>query len=72
MTGGRLTTAYADGFGRWHVTAPGTGTVKAQRERARRAIAREVRARQGDQRPVIRLGSTPRSVDGMRKWTEQA
>lgn len=65
---------YADGYGLWHAVVPAVGSVKAQRERARRAIAREVRARQGDQRPVIRLADVP-AVCGraaVREWREAA
>lgn len=61
---------YADGFGRWHAVIADVGTLKAQRERARRAIAREVKARQGDQRPVILLSATPAAENGSRTWCE--
>jgi hypothetical protein len=67
---------YADGFGRWHAVVPAVGSVGAQRERARRAIAAEVRARQYGQRPVIRLGATPpalpRRGSPIRVWAEAA
>lgn len=66
---------YADGFGLWHAVVPAVGSVKAQRERARRAIAREVRAREANQRPVIRLADTPPAIAGraaVREWREAA
>lgn len=66
---------YADGYGLWHAVVPAVGTVKAQRERARRAIAREVRQHQGDQRPVIRMADTPPAIAGraaVREWREAA
>ncbi len=50
---------YADGYGMWHAVVPATGSVPAQRRRARRAIAAQVRQRQGEQGVVIRLGGTP-------------
>lgn len=50
---------YADGFGRWHAVVPTVGSIPAQRERARRAIRAEVKVRQGDQHPVIRVAPTP-------------
>lgn len=63
---------FADGYGLWHAIVPTTGSVKAQRERARRAIATQVRVRQGDQRPVIRLDQTPPAQrDGTRTWSER-
>ena len=64
---------YADGFGLWHAVVPAIGTVRAQRERARRAIAQEVCARQGDQDPLIRLSPVPPIVvqrSAVRVWQE--
>jgi hypothetical protein len=65
---------YADAYGLWHAVVPTVGSVKAQRERARRAIAQEVRIRQGDQRPRIRLADTPSVTPrtDVREWREAA
>jgi hypothetical protein len=68
---GSVSEPWADGWGRWHVQVENVGTVRAQAERARRAIAREVRARQGEQRVSIRLATAPAVTDtGRRTWSE--
>ncbi len=65
---------FADPSGCWSAVVPAVGSVESQRKRARRAIAAEVRMRQGDEHPVIRLGNTPPTIvrqrTAVRVWAE--
>ncbi len=66
-----MTRVWADGFGLWHVALPDDGSSEqAQRTRARRIIADQVRQREDNPAPVIRLGPTRGAHNGVRVWSE--
>lgn len=66
---------WADSFGRWHarVTFPGigygpqylNGEIARIRAKARRAIRREIAARQGEQRFTVRVKVAANDLDHM-------